>query len=76
MAQSQGADVELEVILEELRGLGDESSSSLRVDVEAGVKDTELEAISGPIIRGAHALGLQCPNVERLAATIAGRTAG
>ena len=73
VAQAEGADVELEQILEELRGLGDSSSSSLRVDVDAGAHETELEAISGPIVRGAAQHGLECPNVQRLAATIEGR---
>lgn len=73
VAQSQGADVELESILTELRALRDESSSSLRVDVDSGAAETELAAISGPIIRGARELRLDCSNVERLSATIEAR---
>ena len=73
VAQSEGADVELDRILEEIRGLGDQSSSSLRVDVDAGAAETELDAISGPIIRGAQAHGLDCSNVERLVAKIEAR---
>jgi ketopantoate reductase len=73
VARAEGADVELDQILKELRGLGDESSSSLRVDVDSGTHETELDAISGPIIRGAAAHGLACPTVERLAAKIEGR---
>jgi 2-dehydropantoate 2-reductase len=73
VAQSEGADVELEAILEELRELSDNSSSSLRVDVDNGALDTELEAISGPILRGAQAHGLKCATVQRLVSKIEDR---
>jgi 2-dehydropantoate 2-reductase len=75
VAQAEGADVELDQILEELQGLGDQSSSSLRVDVDSGASETELDAISGPIVRGAEAHGLECPNVTRLVAKIEARLA-
>jgi 2-dehydropantoate 2-reductase len=70
VAQAVGASVELEAILSELRGLDDSASSSLRIDVEAGARDNELEAISAPVLREAAAHGLKCPTVQRLVATI------
>lgn len=73
VANAMGAHVDLDTILSELRGLSDEASSSLRTDVEAGARENELEAISGPVLRGAAEHGLDVPTVERLVATISSK---
>lgn len=73
VAQALGADIELDFVLEQLRDLPDSASSSLRVDIDSGSPTNELEAISGPVLRGAAEHGLEIPVVKRLVATIEAR---
>lgn len=73
VANAAGASVELDAILAELRDLGDQSSSSLRVDVAAGQTDTELMAIAGPVLSGGAAHSIEVPTTARLVATIQAR---
>lgn len=75
VARALGADIEVARVLRELRELPDAASSSLRDDVDSGASQTELAAISGPIVDGARRHSLEVPTVERLVATIEARIA-
>jgi 2-dehydropantoate 2-reductase len=76
VATAEGAAVDADTVVTELRGLPDTASSSLRADVTNGAPDHELDAIGGAVLRAAHRHGRVAPQTERLVARVAARTAG
>ncbi|HET6510414.1 MAG TPA: 2-dehydropantoate 2-reductase N-terminal domain-containing protein [Baekduia sp.] len=70
VARAEGADVDADAIVEELRGLPDGASSSLRADVAAGASDHELDAIGGAVLRAAERHGLRADRTATLVARI------
>lgn len=66
VAVAEGAAIDADVIVEELRGLPDHASSSLRADVAAGATDHELDAIGGAVLRHAARHGLPAPETRTL----------
>jgi 2-dehydropantoate 2-reductase len=70
VARAEGADVDADVVVEELRGLPDGASSSLRADVAAGASGHELDAIGGAVLRAAARHGLAVPRTQTLVASI------
>jgi 2-dehydropantoate 2-reductase len=70
VARAEGADVQADVVVDELRGLPDGASSSLRADVASGVADHELDAIGGAVLRAADRHGLAVPRTAALVARI------
>lgn len=70
VARAEGADVMADVVIDELRGLPDGASSSLRADVTAGVPDHELDAIGGAVLRAAARHGLRADRTATLVARI------
>jgi 2-dehydropantoate 2-reductase len=70
VARAEGADVSAETVVEELRGLPDAASSSLRADVGAGATDHELDAIGGAVLRAAARHDLAVPRTAALVAHI------
>jgi 2-dehydropantoate 2-reductase len=66
VAVAEGAAVDAEVIVEELRGLPDHASSSLRADVTASAPDHELDAIGGAVLRHAARHRLAAPETQTL----------
>lgn len=70
IANAAGADVDLDSILTELRELADDSSSSLRTDIGNGAGESELAAITDPIVRVGKEKRLKCPIVKKRVATI------
>jgi 2-dehydropantoate 2-reductase len=77
VANAEGARVDGEQIIAELRALPDSASSSLRADLATGTPDHELDAIGGAVLRHAARHGLAAPHTEELVARVAKRaTAG
>jgi 2-dehydropantoate 2-reductase len=70
VARAEGASVEADVVVEELRGLPDGASSSLRADVARGARDHELDAIGGAVLRAAARHGIEVPRTATLVARI------
>jgi 2-dehydropantoate 2-reductase len=70
VARAEGAGVDGAVVVDELRGLPDAASSSLRADVTAGASDHELDAIGGAVLRAAARHGLDVPRTAALVARI------
>lgn len=70
VARAEGASVDADVVVEELRGLPDGASSSLRADVAAGREDNELDAIGGAVLRAAARHGVDVPQTATLVARI------
>jgi 2-dehydropantoate 2-reductase len=70
IARAEGADVDADTVVEELRGLPDGASSSLRADVAAGASDHELDAIGGAVLRAAERHGLRADRTATLVARI------
>jgi 2-dehydropantoate 2-reductase len=70
VAQAEGASVDGAVVVDELRGLPDAASSSLRADVTAHARDHELDAIGGAVLRAAARHGLDVPRTAALVARI------
>jgi 2-dehydropantoate 2-reductase len=69
VARQQGAIVDAEAVISIIRSLPTDSRSSMQKDVEKG-NTPELEAIGGPIVRGARQHGIQIPVTEQLIAGI------
>ncbi|MBZ5656100.1 MAG: ketopantoate reductase family protein [Acidobacteriia bacterium] len=67
--QAEGARVEAGPVLEMIKGLPRGMRSSMQKDVEHG-RPPELDAIGGPIVRGAKRHGLKAPVTEALMAQI------
>jgi 2-dehydropantoate 2-reductase len=73
VARAEGAAVEAEVVIEELRGLPDAASSSLRADLTRSrppAADHELDAIGGAVLRAAGRHGIDVPRTATLVARI------
>jgi 2-dehydropantoate 2-reductase len=71
VANAEGAAIDAGTVVAELRGLPDAASSSLRADVAAGVRDHELDAIGGAVLRAAARRDLAVPETSSLVARIA-----
>lgn len=69
VARAEGADVDADVVIEELRGLPDAASSSLRADVTTAA-DHELDAIGGAVLRAAQRHGIATPRTATLVSRI------
>jgi 2-dehydropantoate 2-reductase len=76
VARAEGARVDTDTVLAELRGLPDVATSSLRADVHGGVRDHELDAIGGAVLRAAARQGLPAPRTAALTERVAARAAG
>lgn len=70
VARAEGADVDADVVIAELRGLPDGASSSLRADVVGHAADHELDAIGGAVLRAAERHGLRADRTATLVARI------
>jgi 2-dehydropantoate 2-reductase len=70
VARAERADVDAATVVDELRGLPDGASSSLRADISAGASDHELDAIGGAVLRAAERHGLDVPHTRTLVARI------
>ena len=70
VARAEGAEVDADTVVAELRGLPDAASSSLRADVAAGAADHELDAIGGAVLRAARRHGIATPRTATLVARI------
>jgi 2-dehydropantoate 2-reductase len=69
IAVAEGAAIDAEAIVEELRGLPDHASSSLRADVMRShppAADHELDAIGGAVLRHARRHGLPATHTQTL----------
>jgi 2-dehydropantoate 2-reductase len=71
VANAEGAGLDGDTIVDELRGLSYAASSSLRADVAAGAPDHELDAIGGAVVRAAERRGLTVPWTRKLIAQVA-----
>jgi len=69
-ARAEGAHVDTDTVLAELRALPDAATSSLRADVRGGATapatDHELDAIGGAVLRAAARHGLPAPRTQTL----------
>jgi 2-dehydropantoate 2-reductase len=72
VANAEGALVDAEATLAELRAAHDTLRSSMQRDIAAG-RDTELDSIQGAVLRAAARLGIPCPTIRALTARIARR---
>jgi 2-dehydropantoate 2-reductase len=70
VARAEGAHVDADTVVAELRALPDAASSSLRADVTAHAPDHELDAIGGAVLRAAGRHGVATPNTAALVAHI------
>src|SRR6266403_86468 len=70
VATADGAQVDADTGIAALRSLPPGMRSSMQKDVEQG-KPPELDAIAGPILRGAVRYGLSVPVTQNLAAAVA-----
>ncbi|HMJ35973.1 MAG TPA: 2-dehydropantoate 2-reductase N-terminal domain-containing protein [Baekduia sp.] len=75
VADAEGAAIDAEQIVEELRGLPDGASSSLRADLAAGRPDHELDAIGGAVLHHAERHRLPAPRTGALVSRVARRAA-
>ena len=69
VAVAEGAKLDVEKTLEVLKTFPDSLRSSMQKDVEAG-RPPELDAIGGPILRGAARHGIEVPVTRELMETI------
>lgn len=76
VATAEGAKIDADTIVAELRGLPDTASSSLRADVSSGTPDHELDAIGGAVLRAARCHDLLAPHTAELVARVQRRAAG
>ena len=65
VAVAEGAKIEAEALITAAMKMPGNMRSSMQKDVEQG-KTPELDAIAGPILRGARRHGIQVPAVEKL----------
>jgi 2-dehydropantoate 2-reductase len=70
VAWAEGAHVDVETIVAELRDLPDAASSSLRADITRGASDNELDAIGGAVLRAAARHDVAMPKTAALVAHI------
>jgi 2-dehydropantoate 2-reductase len=76
VAIAEGAKIDADTVVAELRGLPDTASSSLRADVTSATPDHELDAIGGAVLRAARCHDLLAPHTAELVARVQRRTAG
>jgi 2-dehydropantoate 2-reductase len=69
---AEGAKVDPEKVISGVAGMLPTMRSSMQKDVEQG-KAPELDAIAGPILRGARRHGMAVPATEKLVAAVEGR---
>jgi 2-dehydropantoate 2-reductase len=69
VASAEGAKVDAEATLAVARALPPGMRSSMQKDVERG-RPPELDAIGGPILRGAARHSLEAPATQRLVAAV------
>ncbi|MBV8430523.1 MAG: 2-dehydropantoate 2-reductase [Solirubrobacterales bacterium] len=72
VANADGADVNPAGPLGELSEAHPGLGSSMQRDIAAG-KEPELDAIAGAVLRAGRRHGIECPTIERLSLSIAGR---
>src|SRR5262249_21524904 len=72
VARREGAKVEAETVIRTISGLPGHMRSSMQKDVEQG-RAPELDAIAGPIVRGAVRDHIEVPVTSELAARVEGR---
>src|SRR5262249_6724563 len=72
VANASGASLDPNLVLENTRKLPPQMRSSMQKDVAAG-RPPELDAIAGPILRGAQKFGLEAPATDALVQEIKGR---
>lgn len=75
VARAEGAAIDADSVVTELRGLPDTASSSLRADVTGGAIDHELDAIGGAVLRAARRHDLLAPQTAELVARVQRRAA-
>jgi 2-dehydropantoate 2-reductase len=76
VATAEGAAIDADAVIAELRALPDSASSSLRADVTQGAPDHELDAIGGAVLRAARCHDLLAPHTAELVARVQRRTTG
>ncbi len=76
VATAEGANIDADTVVAELRGLPDGASSSLRADVTSGTYDHELDAIGGAVLRAARCHDLLAPQTAELVARVQRRATG
>lgn len=76
VAMAEGATVDADTVVTELRGLPDTASSSLRADIASGAPGHELDAIGGAVLRAARCHDLLAPHTAELVARVQRRAAG
>ena len=69
MAVAEGAKIDASQVIAAVTKMPGNMRSSMQKDVEQG-KTPELDAIAGPILRGARRHGIQVPVNEKLVATV------
>jgi 2-dehydropantoate 2-reductase len=75
VATASGAVVDASAVITTIESLPPQMRSSMQKDVDAG-RTAELDAIAGPILRGAKAHGLEAPATGELVEAIRKRLAG
>jgi 2-dehydropantoate 2-reductase len=75
VANAEGATIDADIVVAELRGLPDAASSSLRADITQGAPDHELDAIGGAVLRAARCHDLLAPHTAELVARVQRRAA-
>jgi 2-dehydropantoate 2-reductase len=75
VATASGAAVDANAVITTIESLPLQMRSSMQKDLDAG-RPAELDAIAGPILRGAEAHGLEAPATGELVAAIRKRLAG
>ena len=69
VATAEGAKIETDALIAGVMKMPGNMRSSMQKDVEQG-KTPELDAIAGPILRGARRHGIEVPAVEKLVAAV------
>jgi 2-dehydropantoate 2-reductase len=69
VAAAEGANIDVEALIARVLKLPGNMRSSMQKDVEQG-KTPELDAIAGPILRGARRHGIEVPTVKKLAGAV------
>ena len=75
VAAAEGANVDVEAVLAFIMKMPGNMRSSMQKDVAQG-KTPELDAIAGPILRGAHRHGIEIPATKALVAAVERRVPG
>jgi 2-dehydropantoate 2-reductase len=69
VATAEGVKISTDALIAGVMKIPGNMRSSMQKDVEQG-KTPELDAIAGPILRGARPHGIQVPAVEKLVAAV------